>query len=68
MPQNRTPQVVLAASAGDDLVLTAEERAHICNCRAMKVEAKIMLFDLSTIYARTLPAARPEIRLVGAPD
>jgi hypothetical protein len=60
--------VGLAAPVGDGLNLSADEQRHIRDCRAMKPEARVVIFDLSALYVKTLPAERLKVRLVRAPD
>lgn len=67
MPSDSTPKVVLAASAGGDLCLTAEERDLIRNFRLAKRAAKTMILDLACIYARTLPLEGVKVSLVMRP-
>jgi hypothetical protein len=47
-----------------DFQLTVQELRLIRNFRTLKVGAKEMLVDLSEQYTRTLPADRPDLRLV----
>lgn len=54
---------VASSSGGAGLILSPEEIKHIRNCRALKPEARVMVFDLTILYMRTLPARGPQLAL-----
>jgi hypothetical protein len=67
MPDS-TVKLYVASSEDSGLVLSAEEIKHIRNCRMLKPEACAMVFDLATLYTRTLPAQRPALTLARPAD
>jgi hypothetical protein len=59
------PLSLVASAEPSTNDLSADERRLIRNYRAVKAAAQSMLVDLSEQWAKTLPAERPSLRLVG---